>query len=265
VSAVPTIGAAALGVLGTGDPDAKIAATLDAVTGWRDGSLAQDEAALPIPDRPARPARPELRAPGDMPKRSARGSSGRIAMLHALAHIEFNAIDLAWDMVARFGPAVGQRAFFDDWVQVGGEEARHFSMIRHRLRELGADYGDLPAHDGLWEAARDTADDILARLAIVPLVLEARGLDVTPQMAEKFRSRGDEESARLLDLIYRDEVGHVAIGMRWFQTICVNLRQDPVTSFHELVRTRFKGGLKPPFNEAARTQAGLLREFYHHH
>jgi uncharacterized ferritin-like protein (DUF455 family) len=146
---------------------------------------------------------------------------------------------------------------------VGGEEADHFAMVRGRLAELGADYGDLPAHDGLWQAARDTADSLPARLAIVPLVLEARGLDVNPQMAEKFRAAGDEESARILDVILRDEVGHVAAGMRWFSAICVKSGHDPVENFRRLVAERFKGGLKPPFNEAAREQAGLIKAFYH--
>ena len=183
-------------------------------------------------------------------------------MLHAVAHIEFNAIDLAWDMVARFGPEVSDRAFVDDWVRVGGEEAAHFNMIAHRLGELGAAYGDLPAHDGLWQAAVDTSDSALARLAIVPLVLEARGLDVNPQMAAKFREGGDEESAAVMDVILRDEVGPVAAGMRWFTALCAKSGQDPLATFHELVASRFKGALKPPFNEAARAQAGLLRAFY---
>jgi uncharacterized ferritin-like protein (DUF455 family) len=136
-------------------------------------------------------------------------------------------------------------------------------MVEKRLSALGAAYGDLPAHDGLWEAASDTADSALARLAIVPLVLEARGLDVNPQMAAKFREAGDEESAAILDVILRDEVGHVAAGMRWFERLCAKSAQDPLTTFHDLVAARFKGALKPPFNEAARAQAGLLKPFYH--
>jgi len=263
VKGAPTIGSAALGVLATADPTAKVAAALAAAADWRTGKLSMDDAPLAVPDRPARPDRPELRDPGAMPKRSARGPAGRIAMLHAIAHIEFNAIDLAWDMVARFGPLVATRAFTDDWVRVGGEEAAHFALVRRRLNALGADYGDLPAHDGLWEAAQDTADNVLARLAIVPLVLEARGLDVNPQMAAKFREGGDEESAAALDVILRDEVGHVAVGMRWFTALCAKSDQDPLPTFHALVAERFKGALKPPFNEAAREQAGLLRAFYH--
>ena len=260
---IQTIGQAALGVLSAADPAAKVAAALAAAADWRADKLLMDEAPLPVPDRPARPTRPELRDPGAMPKRSARGAAGRFAMLHAIAHIEFNAIDLAWDMVARFGPEVAERAFIDDWVRVGGEEATHFALVQRRLKALHADYGDLPAHDGLWQAATDTADSVLARLAIVPLVLEARGLDVNPQMAAKFREGGDEESAAALDIILRDEVGHVAVGMRWFSALCAKSDQDPLSTFHALVAERFRGALKPPFNEAAREQAGLLRPFYH--
>lgn len=258
-----TIGEAALAVLKAASPDHKVAAARAAAKGWRDGGLQMDERAVDVPDRPARPALPELKPPGHMPKRSGNGPAGRFAMLHAVAHIEFNAIDLAWDMVARFGPAVARRDFVDDWVRVGDEEARHFAMIRRRLGELSGDYGDLPAHDGLWEAAQDTADDVLARLAIVPLVLEARGLDVSPQMADRFRAAGDTRSAELLDVIYRDEIGHVAAGLRWFERICAKTGQEPVDKFHALVRSRFRGDLKPPFNDAARAQAGLPAAFYH--
>ena len=156
-----------------------------------------------------------------MPKRRAFGSpAGRIALLHALAHIELNAIDLGWDIVARFSSEALPRAFFDDWVGVASEEAVHFELLARRLGDFGARYGDLPAHDGLWEAAAATADDLLARLAVVPLVLEARGLDVTPEMAARLERVGDPESAALLRRIYRDEIGHVAAGVRWFDRLC---------------------------------------------
>jgi len=262
VSAATTISEAALRVLMTADPEAKAAAAREAAADWRAGQLTLDDVPLSIPDRPARSPLPELLPPGEMPKRSVGGKAGRIALLHAIAHIEFNAIDLAWDMVARFGPVVGERGFVDDWVRVGGEEAMHFALVQKRLAALGATYGDLPAHDGLWEAAQDTADDVLARLAIVPLVLEARGLDVTPGMASKLRAAGDEESAGALDVILRDEVGHVAAGVRWFRALCAKKDHDPVETFQKLVRERFKGGLKPPFNEAARERAGLSSSFY---
>jgi len=198
-----------------------------------------------------------------MAKRRAFGArAGRVALLHALAHIELNAIDLAWDLVARFAGAGLPRGFFDDWVGVAGEEACHFQLLARRLAELGAGYGDLPAHDGLWEAAAATADDLLARLAVVPLVLEARGLDVTPEMAARLERVGDEESAEILRRIYRDEIGHVATGLRWFDQICVARGLSPEAVFQDRVRRFFKGELKPPFNHRARDAAGFPRSYY---
>lgn len=215
------------------------------------------------PPRPTRPGRPSLRPPKEMAKRRAFGSrAGRIALLHALAHIELNAIDLAWDLVARFAGEELPRAFFDDWVEVAAEEAYHFELLAGRLAELGARYGDLPAHDGLWEAAAATADDLLARLAVVPLVLEARGLDVTPEMAARLEHAGDAESAEILRHIYRDEIGHVAIGLRWFDRLCLARGLDPEVVFQERVRRLFKGKLKPPFNHQARAAAGFPRHYY---
>ncbi len=198
-----------------------------------------------------------------MPKRKAGGGrEKRIALLHALAHIELNAIDLAWDMIARFGSADLPQAFLDDWVKVGDEEARHFELLSARLAALGAAYGDLPAHDGLWQAAEETAHDLLARLAIVPLVLEARGLDVTPKMIRDLERFGDAESAAVLRIIYRDEIGHVAIGMRWFERIARDRGLGVVDAWHALVRRHFKGVLKPPFNGAGRDEAGMPAAFY---
>lgn len=145
---------------------------------------------------------------------------------------------------------------------MGDDEARHFQMLAERLGELGAAYGDLPAHDGLWQAAQDTADDLLARLAVVPLVLEARGLDVTPAMIERLERAGDTASAAILEVIYREEVGHVATGMRWFRHACAERGLEPESTWKSLVGARFKGHLKPPFNEAARQAAGLPRSYY---
>jgi uncharacterized ferritin-like protein (DUF455 family) len=217
---------------------------------------------LAMPDHPGRPERPELRPPREMPRRSKHGLKGRYALLHALAHIELNAVDMTWDLIARFTHMSMPRAFYDDWVQVGLEEAKHFKMISTRLKELGEGYGDLPAHDGLWQAAHATGHDLLARLAIVPLILEARGLDVTPAMIESLRKADDEASAALIEIIYRDEKRHVAYGMKWFRFMCqrANLPLEP--TFHRLVRENFRGPLKPPFNEAARTKAGLTTGFY---
>ncbi len=204
-----------------------------------------------------------LRPPRDMPRRRNFGApAGRIALLHALAHIELNAIDLAWDIVARFSDTGMPRAFFDDWLGVAAEEAEHFALLASRLDALGSVYGALPAHDGLWEAAAATAHDLIARLAIVPLVLEARGLDVTPEMILRLERAGDGESAAILAGIYRDEIGHVAVGLRWFRRLCHEHGLDPEAAFHDRVRRYFGGALKPPFNREGRDQAGFPAAYY---
>ena len=215
------------------------------------------------PPRPARPERPVLHPPREMPRRRNFGSpAGRIALLHALAHIELNAIDLAWDLVARFSHAGLPCAFFDDWLGVAAEEAEHFALLASRLDALGSAYGALPAHDGLWEAAAATAHDLIARLAVVPLVLEARGLDVTPEMMLRLERADDPESAAILARIYRDEIGHVAVGWRWFDRLCRARGLDPEAAFHDRVGRYFKGVLKPPFNREARDQTGLPAAYY---
>ena len=256
-----SIAAACRAVLNEGDPRAKVKAARAAARDWRLGRLdhAFDAA---MPDRPARTDRPPLLHPTRMPKRGRAGSlRGRIAMLHALAHIEYGAIDLAIDLVGRFGH-IFPRAFVDDWMKVAGEEAMHFALVDRRLRALGACYGDLPAHDGLWEAAAATAHDALARLAVVPMVLEARGLDVTPAMTARFEAAGDRLSARILGRIYNDEIGHVAAGVRWFESLCAVQRVVPGETWRALVATHFRGSVKPPFNDSARQRAGLPRELY---
>jgi uncharacterized ferritin-like protein (DUF455 family) len=253
---------AAVGVLATADAGAKVAASRAAAAAWRAGAIVEVGRATPS-DRPARPPRPELKLPRDLPRRSIGAAPrGRIALLHAIAHIELNAIDLAWDLIARFSGEDLPRAFFDDWVAVADDEARHFTLLAERLAGLGAAYGDLPAHDGLWQAASDTRHDLLARLAVVPLVLEARGLDVTPAMIAKLEAAGDDESAATLRVIYHDEIGHVAAGKRWFDWACARAGREPDETWRALVRRYFKGALKPPFNEAARRAAGLTPETY---
>lgn len=215
-----------------------------------------------LPDRPGRPARPELVPPRMMEKRSLHTEKGRIALLHALAHIELNAVDLALDIVARYATEPVPLSFFDGWMQVAFEEAKHFDLIRNRLKSMGADYGDLPAHDGLWQAAHSTRNSLSARLAVVPLILEARGLDVTPSLQEKMVETGDLDSAAILNIIYEDEKGHVAIGAKWFRFLCARERKDPAETFKQLVRSNFRGPLKPPFNDRARAEAGLTPSFY---
>ena len=257
-----SLASAARGALVAADPHEKAARTHDLSRRWREMEGADIGTARP-PDRPGRPARPELRPPRDMPRRGRAGTpAGHIALLHAIAHIELNAVDLACDILCRFTREALPRAFYDDWVRVADEEATHFVLLSGRLGALSAAYGDLPAHDGLWQAARDTAHDLLARLAIVPLVLEARGLDVTPAMIDNLERIGDAESVAVLEIILRDEIGHVAAGRRWFEHVCNDRGLVPVAAFHALVGTYFKGALRPPFNREARDLAGLTEAFY---
>jgi uncharacterized ferritin-like protein (DUF455 family) len=248
-------------ILGAAEPAEKVALSLSLRDAWRRGTLAVGDEGPP--PRPARLDRPLLRPPKEMPKRRAFGSlAGRIALLHALAHIELNAIDLAWDIVARFCAEGLPRAFCDDWAGVAAEEAGHFASLSRRLADFGVRYGDLPAHDGLWDAAAATAGDLLARLAVVPLVLEARGLDVTPQMALRLEHAGDRQSAALLHCIYDDEIGHVAVGIAWFERLCRARGLAAEEVFRDRVRRCFKGALKPPFNHAARAAAGFPARYY---
>jgi uncharacterized ferritin-like protein (DUF455 family) len=253
--------AAARAVLLAAEPMDKVRAARRAARAWRRGELAH-RFDLPMPDAPARPELPLLLAPSAMPKRGKGGSDrGRLAMLHALAHIEFAAIDLAFDMAGRFGDAF-PTAFNDDWFSVGADEAMHFALLDRRLRSLGSFYGAMPAHAGLWEAAEATAHDPLARLAVVPMVLEARGLDVTPATIARFEAAGDARSAAILARIYSDEIRHVSVGSKWFRIGCEAQRIAPVSHWQRLVRRHFRGSVKPPFNDSARDQAGLSREYY---
>ena len=252
-----SLSAAAVDVIAAADPDAKVAKTAALAAAWRAGDMVFGNAA-PV-QRPGRPPRPELLSPGAMPRRST-GPKGRIALIHALAHIELNAIDLAWDIIARFGQDM-PRAFLDDWVGVADEEARHYAMLSSRLNAMGARYGDLAAHDGLWEAAMQTTGDLAARLVLVPLTLEARGVDVTPQTAAKVRRAGDEDTAAVLETIYTDEISHLAIGIRWFEFLCARDSRDPHVAYREILSAHFAGGLKGPFNLPARAQAGMPRGY----
>lgn len=253
---------AACAVLAAPEPTEKVALSHRFATAWRQGEIDRIGTSV-APDRPARPARPELKAPRAMKRRRRGGShANRVALLHAIAHIELNALDLAWDLIARFAAPGLPREFSDDWVKIADEEAKHFGLVSARLTELGASYGDLPAHDGLWEAARTTAHDLLARLAVVPLVLEARGLDVTPGMIARMRRFGDEVSVAVLQTIYDEEIGHVAAGRRWFQWECARRGRDPIDAYRANVQRHYAGALKLPFNRAARDAAGFAPTFY---
>lgn len=255
-------GAATLAIL-SADLDEKTALAQAAAIRWQERRLSlRSPLDPPLPDRPGRPAKPELVPPKAVEKRSLHTLPGRIALLHALAHIELNAVDLALDIVARFATEPVPHSFFDGWMTVAYEEAKHFRLVRDRLRALGADYGDMPAHDGLWQAAHSTKNNLTARLAVVPLILEARGLDVTPSLQEKMRETGDIESADVLKVIYNDEKGHVAVGAKWFRFLCAREKRDPAKTFQDLVRANFRGQLKAPFNDVARAEAGLTPSFY---
>lgn len=232
----------------------------DAAGDAGDGGMEVGRAAPPV--RPARPDEPELLEPRDMPRRRRGGEAGRVALLHAIAHIELNAIDLHWDMALRFAAADMPMGFFDDWVSAADDEARHFGLLDDRLAAMGSRYGALPAHQGMWRAAEDTAGDMLGRLAVVPMVLEARGLDVTPGMIAAFETAGDEDSVAALRTIYAEEVAHVAYGAKWFNFLCGRRNIDPKETFHALVRRYFPAGPKPPFNEEKRAKAGLPPDFY---
>ncbi len=204
---------------------------------------------------PGRPTRPELVPPQEVKFRSTHTSEGRIALLHSIAHIEFNAINLALDIMWRFAGMPEQ--FYRDWLRVAQEETYHFNLIRAHLQTLGADYGDLSAHNGLWDMAEKTRDDIVARLALVPRTLEARGLDVTPGIQERLRQAGDLQAVAILDIILRDEIGHVEIGNHWYKYVCDQQQLDPVQCYANLLITYGVSAPKGPFNLDARSQAGF--------
>lgn len=204
---------------------------------------------------PGRPTKPELVLAGQVPKRAMGTLEGRKTMMHAIVHIEFNAINLALDAVQRFDDM--PLAFYADWMRVASEEAYHFELVRAHLRHLGGEYGDYPAHNGLWEMAETTAHDVLDRMALVPRVLEARGLDVTPGIQKKFINVGDAHAATLLDIIFKDEIGHVDVGSRWFRYECKQRQVKPTETFFALVEKYFPKGIGGVLNLPAREQAGF--------
>jgi uncharacterized ferritin-like protein (DUF455 family) len=266
-----TLSDAALAILTTVEAEEKAYKTREQATRWFEGHI-NEIGCVALPDRPARPLKPELLPTNMMPKRRKAGSrTGKIALLHALSHIELNAIDLAWDIIGRFSCYAADngaegfslpRPFFDQWVKVADDEAKHFLLLQARLKDFDAAYGDLPAHDGLWESAIATADDFAARLAIVPMVLEARGLDVTPAMITTMERQEDDKTAEILQIIHDDEITHVEAGTIWFKAWCDWHGYQDRVYWQELVRTYFKGALKPPFNDPSRIQAGLIPDWY---
>jgi uncharacterized ferritin-like protein (DUF455 family) len=258
---VSTLRALSLSVLSAAEPADKLAAVKVLSDAWKSGDLSVGPIVV-TPDRPARPELPIVMAPKHMPKRTYAGVAGRIALVHALAHIEFNAIDLACDIVCRDWGLELPASFYDDWIVVACEEALHFVMLQDLLETLGAQYGDLPAHDGLWQAAEKTAHDLMARLAIVPLTLEARGLDTTPNGIEKLRRNNDNATADVLEIIYQDEIKHVAAGVRWFKYMAHIMAVDCKEQYQTMLELYFPGGLKPPFNDHARALAQMPASWY---
>lgn len=255
--AVPDIRQLALDCLRESSIEAKLARTAEA---WR--TIGQ--AGCPVPgeggpsvvriEYPGRPAAPVLVAPAQLAQRKLSSAEGRAALVHAVAHIEFNAINLAWDAVYRFPGMPAD--YYLDWASVAADEARHFQLLAARLDQLGCRYGDFPAHDGLWQMALDTDHDPLVRMALVPRVLEARGLDVTPGMIERLRRAGDDQTVAALEVILREEVRHVAVGSRWYAFLCRQRGLDPAAEFLRLVREHAVV-LRLPFNRAARLTAGF--------
>ncbi len=239
-------------------PADKLSATATAAQAWRNGELDLDDADAPPVQRivePGRPQRPRLVSPRALPQRSLGTLEGRAALVHAVAHIEFNAINLAWDAVYRFRGL--PRAYYDDWVGVAADEARHFALLSERLAEHGLSYGDLDAHDGLWQMAVRTDHDCLTRMALVPRVLEARGLDVTPGMIDRLRKVGDDATVAILEQILREEIDHVAAGSRWFRWCCQRQGLEPEATFRSLLERYLPVPMKGPLNRQARLAAGF--------
>ncbi|KAL6980259.1 hypothetical protein U1Q18_021902 [Sarracenia purpurea var. burkii] len=287
--------AAALRVLNTADPVEKARLGDEAATKWLQGVITEPYSLsldFSVPDRPARLANVKLVPPSLMPKLGKAGSlQSRQAIVHSLVHTESWAIDLSWDIIARFGKQEAMpREFFTDFVKVAQDEGRHFSLLAARLEEMGSFYGSFPAHDGLWDSATATSKHLLARLAVEHCVHEARGLDVLPTTISRFRNGGDNKTADLLEnVIYPEEITHCAAGVKWFKYVCLRSRggalsdgdgwssqevgaskrnvtveesDEVIRAFHTTVRTYFRGPLKPPFNETARKTAGFGPEWY---
>ncbi|UCH41732.1 MAG: ferritin-like domain-containing protein [Gammaproteobacteria bacterium] len=241
------------------DPARKCEQTRQLVQIWEQGVSADADSTpiLPIDD-PGRPGKPELVDPRQLPRRSFASETGRIRLLHAFAHIEFNAINIALDAVYRFRRMPPD--FISDWLSVAAEEAQHFRLLEAELEQRASYYGACPAHSGLWDMVCKTRDNLLHRMALVPRVMEARGLDVTPAMIARFRQFGDDAAVAILEVIYRDEVGHVRIGDYWFRRLCAEQGLDAEKTFRELVDLHMGGRLRGPFNRSARIEAGFRNE-----
>lgn len=245
----------ALDILLIDDAASKAIATRQLAQQCRDSGYQLNRQSLAVPATPGRPAKPELVNPKDLPRRRNNRETGHASLIHAICHIEFNAINLALDALARFSDM--PEDYYADWLQVADEEAKHFQMLSAHLAASGFSYGDFAAHDGLWEMAQKTHHDPLLRMALVPRVLEARGLDVTPKMMEKLTQSGDHRAVEILEVILEEEIGHVAVGTRWFNYLCAQRDLDPLSTFTELLESHFHGAIRGPFHLEARQQAGF--------
>jgi uncharacterized ferritin-like protein (DUF455 family) len=249
------------------DPEKKVELSRKVAERWKCGEISVIGQASP-PEQPPRDEMTVIDAFKSLKLGKGGSTKSKIAILHSLASIEQWAIDLAWDIIARFSTFTlpnGEllpRAFFTDFIKVATDEAKHFSLLKERIEELGSYYGSLPIHSSLWDSALETSHSLLARLAIVHMVHEARGLDVNPQTIQKFARTKDEESVKLLEIIHSDEITHVACGERWFAHVCDHLNLNRYEHFHEMVKLHFRGPLKPPFNEEDRLKAGLDPNYY---
>ncbi|WP_158885207.1 ferritin-like domain-containing protein [Rhodanobacter sp. L36] len=250
--------AAAKRCLDATDPAEKLRLSRETWDALQAGELHADSSStLPEPiTAPGRPLKPQLVNARQVPQRGLGSAEGRAALVHAVAHIEFNAINLAWDAVYRFRGKPD--TYYRDWASCANDEARHFAMLSERLAELGHAYGDFDAHDGLWQMAEKTADSDIARMALVPRVLEARGLDVTPGMIDRLRHLGDTRTVEILEIILREEVPHVAAGTRWYRHCCERAGLEPVDTFFTLLRDYMGVNLRGPFNRPARLEAGFV-------
>lgn len=245
-----------LAAIGLADPASKCQQAVVLRESWLNRAFVLNHAEPVQPvTNPGRPDQPELIHPLKVPRRKMTTTKGRAALIHAITHIEFNAINLALDAAYRFRNLPDD--YCGDWLKVAAEEALHFSLLREHLQSLGYDYGDFPAHNGLWEMAMQTAHDPLVRMALVPRVLEARGLDATPAIVEKFKSVNDQRAVEILAIIERDEIGHVAIGSRWYVYLCEQRGLEPLQTFRDLLKEYDAPPLKPPFNIEGRRAGGF--------
>jgi uncharacterized ferritin-like protein (DUF455 family) len=236
--------------------DKKLSLSIDTVKNIFDGDINFDSYAIDTESiEPGRPKNPILIAAKEVPKRNMQTTEGRAAMVHSFAHIEFNAINLAWDLIFRFQKMPEE--FYSDWAQVAAEETKHFKLLRDNLNNAGYDYGSFPAHDGLWTIAEKTKHDILLRLAVVPRIMEARGLDVTPDLIERFRQIKDIKMVSILELILEEEIGHVNFGTKWFRYICEEMNQNPEAKFKEIINEFLPSAKTKKINQHARLKAGF--------